>query len=377
LLNAEIHVCLVSAQAAANLLPALDGELRPRKVLLLVSRKMVPRSEALEGVLKEAGIEAERIEVDDEHDFSRIQEVVLDVAERYEKDRVALNVTGGTKLMALAAHSVATTAEWEVFYVDLDTDEAITLGEEQRRKRLNSKLRLPHYLRAYGYSVPGEFRSSWSDSCVVELAQTLVVQTGSLQRAVARLNAIAKRAEDNNRLREGLEPGQLDEYGFEALLRHFETAGVLVLKGNDVEFASEAHRALAKGGWLEQHVFRVVTSLADDLGIRDKAMNLCVTDRDGVKNELDVAFIARNRLFVIECKTGRLEGLRAEKANDALFKLAEICRRVGGLGTRAMLVSYRALEDAEVRLARALGVELVHGSELIRLDEKLKRWVTS
>lgn len=142
-----------------------------------------------------------------------------------------------------------------------------------------------------------------------------------------------------------------------------------------MRFTSEADRSFVKGGWLEHHVFRMVCNLSDKLGIRDKAANLTLVDQAGVKNELDVAFMARNRLFVIECKTSRMDGERAVKANDTLFKLSEVCKRVGGLGTRGLLASYRPLRDSEQRLARALSVELVCGAELARLSEKITSWV--
>ena len=52
---------------------------------------------------------------------------------------------------------------------------------------------------------------------------------------------------------------------------------------------------------METHAIRTVSALKGELGLRDRAANLVVLDRNGVKNELDVAFMARNRLFVIEC----------------------------------------------------------------------------
>jgi hypothetical protein len=111
------------------------------------------------------------------------------------------------------------------------------------------------------------------------------------------------------------------------------------------------------------------------LGLRDLAANLEVTDAGGVTNELDLVFLARNRLFIIECKTARMDKPLAPKANDTLFKLAEIVRRVGGLSARGMLASYRPLRDSEQRLARALNIELVCGAELARLSQRLQRWV--
>jgi len=86
-------------------------------------------------------------------------------------------------------------------------------------------------------------------------------------------------------------------------------------------------------------------------------------------------FLARNRLFIIECKTARMDRPQAPKANDALFKLAEIARRVGGLGARGLLASYRPVRDAEKKLAEALGIELVCHAGLNRLEEALRRWV--
>lgn len=106
-------------------------------------------------------------------------------------------------------------------------------------------------------------------------------------------------------------------------------------------------------------------------------MNLKVCDAQGVENEMDVAFMAHNRLFVIEAKTQRMDqdDVSKVKANSALFKLAEVCRRVGGIGTRGMLASYRALGESERRLAKALNIEVVAGGDLVRLDERVKQWV--
>ncbi|MHB1765197.1 MAG: Card1-like endonuclease domain-containing protein [Gammaproteobacteria bacterium] len=62
---------------------------------------------------------------------------------------------------------------------------------------------------------------------------------------------------------------------------------------------------------------------------------------------MDVAFLALNRLFVIWCKAARMGNPEAPKANDTLYKFSEIKNPVGGLGTRGLLASYRALRGAE------------------------------
>lgn len=376
MLNTDVQVLLVSAQAAPNLLAALDPALKPTEVVLMVSGKMQARADDLESVLKEASVKTTRVLLDDEHNFAKLEQALLEVASVRDKLRIALNVTGGTKLMALAAQTVAQVAGWSVFYVDVDTDEVIWLGKSDRQK-LSEQLRFRHYLRGYGFTLQEDIQRPPPERRHDDLLRTLITHVGSLQQPLGQLNWLAQEAEDKNRLHVTLSEQYMDSRGLEALLRQFSEAGVLEMKDNTLCFASEADRAFTKGGWLEQYVFRTVTGISGELAIRDKAANLVVLDSSGVKNELDVAFMARNRLFMIECKTARMDKEGSTKANDTLFKLAEICRRVGGLGARGLLASYRSLGDAEKRLAKALGIVLVCGADLGRLDEKLKNWIKS
>ena len=369
----SIQVLLVSAQAAPNLLPALDPELKPERAILLVSKKMEDRARALQKVLGEAGVRTQIEPVEDEHSFEQLENTLLKLAEQFSGQSIALNVTGGTKLMALAAQSVAQAYHWPVFYVDLDTDEVIWLGKESRSKPLQATLRLRHYLLGYGFQIEGGIERPQLDRARQQLTQTLIKDIGSLEEPIGQLNWLAQQAEDKHRLDTFLTETQQDSRKLEALLRHFEEAGVLRSNGSTIQFPTEQDRDFTKGGWLEHHVYGVLGSLGH--GIRDKAANLVVIDNKGVRNELDVAFMARNRLFVIECKTARMDGERALKANDTLFKLSEICRRVGGLGTRGVLASYRKMGDSERKLATALGLKVICGPELMRLEEQLRNWL--
>jgi len=369
-----VHILLVSDQAAANLLPTLDPSLKPDEAVLVVSSKMQGRAEALESVMREAGIKTSRIPLQDEHDYGILQNTLLNIAESREGQAIVLNLTGGTKLMALAAQSVAQAAGWSMFYLDADTDEAIWLAPEQRRQALNQQLRLRHYLRGYGFTLDEGIQRPMPSQRHADLLHTLILQVGSLTQPLTQLNWLAQQAEAQPRLESVLTPQQVGSRGLETLLRLFSEAGVMTHHGNTLKFNSPEELKFAKGGWLEHHVFRRVSALSGELGLRDKAANLVVLDPQGVKNELDVAFLARNRLFVIECKTARMDKPEAPKANDTLFKLAEICRRVGGLGTRAMLASYRPLREEERRLADALRIELVCASDLKNLDEKIRTW---
>jgi len=371
----DTMVLLVSEQAAPNLLPVLDPTLKPHDAVLVVSSKMESRARDLETVLGEAGVRTSRIDLENEHDFGQMQEAILKIAASRDAQSIALNVTGGTKLMALAAQSVATMAKWRLFYVDVDTDEVIWLEKDANRQPLHQQLRLRHYLRGYGFELEEKGKRPHLSQQHDDLLRTLIVQVGSLEKPLAQLNWLAQQGEDRKTLRVQFSSEQQKNRGLDALLRNFEEAGVLTVRDGAVHFSGEVDRDFAKGGWLETHVFRAVCAAGSVLDLRDKAANLTVTDGGGVKNELDVAFMARNRLFVIECKTARMDRTEAPKANETLFKLSEICRRVGGLGTRGMLASYRKIGEAEKRLAAALHVEVVCGPDLARIDDRVRNWV--
>ena len=150
----SIQICLVSDQAAANLLPALDPDLKPASSILLVTTKMVEGSAALERVLREAGVPSRTVMLSDEHDFEKLRDEILElVGELGAEEEVFLNLTGGTKLMALAAQSIGDEAGWRMFYVHADTDELVWITEPSGRQQLTQQLRLPHYLAGYGFSI--------------------------------------------------------------------------------------------------------------------------------------------------------------------------------------------------------------------------------
>lgn len=371
----KIHVCLVSAQAAANLLPALDPALKPEKAILIISGKMQTQAENLSRVMQEAGVKAEHYPLTNEHDYAGTEAELLELASRLGQDDVALNITGGTKLMSLAAQSVAALASWRMFYVDADTDQVIWLYKNAPPATpLTQHLRLRHYLQGYGYSLPSAPEKLQLTSAQQALTHTLIKDIGSLETPLSQLNWLSQQAEDKRRLEVEMN-AQRGSPGLETLLRHFADAGVLEVQGDKIVFPSEAQRDFVKGGWLEAHVFQTLCNLTGALDIRDSAVNLEVVDRTDVKNELDIAFMARNRLFIIECKTARMDKPEALKANDTLFKLAETSKRIGGLGTRGMLVSYRALRDAEKQLAKALNIHCVCGADIRHLPERIKSWV--
>jgi hypothetical protein len=94
---------------------------------------------------------------------------------------------------------------------------------------------------------------------------------------------------------------------------------------------------------------------------------------EAVPNEIDVACLAENRLYIVESKTRswRQEGRGA----DALYRLDTLGDLLGGLQARAVLVSYRQLPAHDLRRAADLKVHVCAGPRLSELRSVLRAWI--
>lgn len=101
----DIHVCLVSAQAAPNLLPILDSEFKPQRAVFVVSTKneIKEKANSLKLAFNQNFVAVDILELSNEFDFQSMETELFDLLSKYENENIALNVTGGTKLMAIAA----------------------------------------------------------------------------------------------------------------------------------------------------------------------------------------------------------------------------------------------------------------------------------
>ena len=381
----DVHVCLVSQQATPNLAPILASEFRPREVVLMVSRQMRQQADALAVVLQKYGVACEQIAIDDPYDIAKMTEQFLNLVVARESELIGLNVTGGTKPMAIAAQEAFRLADKPVFYVHPETNaiQFLTVGFETLT--LPSKMRIEDYLSAHGYGIVGELqRQTTSGSSLKRLTDTLALNVVSFGRAIGSMNSLANKAQQGDmrgghQIREAcldveVDVGLLGDPGWLKLADLFAEAGVLKLVGNKLHFMDADTRFYANGGWLEDHVFEVSRAMT----LQDCALNVRVKNMFGIghsENEIDVALLSRNRLHLIECKTRNFlrEGTHGA---DALYKLDSLAA-LGGLNTRCLLVSYRELGAADKQRAKDLRVKTVEAHQLRDLKNQLQSWIAA
>jgi hypothetical protein len=305
----DTHVCLISAQATPNLLPVLDERWRPRRVVLASSPQMRGAALALQGVIKRKGIgvEVQILDLPDAYEYAALSDAFQEFLEAHRGERIALNVTGGTKLMAVAAQEVFRAYDQPVLYVNVESDEVIVIGQNARSQPLQAKLRVRELLESHGFEVEQQQHPVVSGE-LRDLTARVIDHIGSAGRALGQVNLLAAQAKDAPQLRSKLSDWQLDSRSLGDMLALFEEAGQLKVKGAAVEFPNEAARSFVNGGWLEVHTYHALKDLQGQHDrITDVVMNAKVQHPDGrTRNEVDVAFLYRNTLHLIECKTANL-----------------------------------------------------------------------
>ena len=382
----DIHVCLVSQQATPNLAPILASEFRPDEVILIVSQQMEPQADALGGVLKKYGVACSKVMIADPYDIKNMTAQFLDLVQSREYESIGLNVTGGTKPMAIAAQSAFGTAGKPVFYVHPDTNAIQFLSTDYPTMTLSSAMKMDDYLAAHGYGVVGNVqRHTQGSAALTQLTATLALDVVRFGAAIGSLNFLANQAEKNDErrgrdvhrtcLEVDVDSTTLQNHDWLKLIDLFAGAGVLTLTGSTLRFTNADARFYANGGWLEDHVFGVVQTLKAEK-VQDVALNLRVKNSFGAghaENEIDVAILAKNRLHLIECKTRNLvrEGAHG---TEALYKLDSLAA-LGGLNTRCMLVSYRELGPADKLRAKDMRVKTVEPHQLRDLKNQLQTWI--
>ena len=388
----DTHLCLVSAQATPNLLPLLDEAWRPKRVVLACSAQMKPAAAALRAVIqtKANGMVVETLELPNAYDYDALSDAFLNYLADHENDNIALNVTGGTKLMAVAAQEAFRSMGKSVFYVNVESDEVLVIGEKatsQPVPALRTKLKVHEILRAHGYSVTTQEQPKITRE-LRDLTARLIDHVASAGRALGTVNALARAARDLPGLRVEMSPAQYDSRALADILALFADAGLLRQTGQVLLFKNEEARFFVNGGWLEAHVFEALQSLrAQHDGLTDVAMGVRVAfggqdARSGGKtkdkNEIDVAFLYRNTLHLIECKTANLAQSGKgddNKATEALYKMESLLK-LGGLRTRGMVVDYRgqlASSEADRQRAKESHIEIVAGSQLKDLKGVISR----
>jgi hypothetical protein len=378
---AGIHLVLISDQAVPNITPILDERFRPREIIMLVSQDKQQQADQLERIYRPRGIQTKRWAIDNPWDIEYIRDRVMELMEDYEQEDIALNATGGTKPMSIAAYEVFRSLDKAIFYIHPEKDRLIWLCPENRASTdLADKIKLKEFIIAYGaYDVSIGHRVGVKPE-LRELTEELINNIKEYSEKLTDLNYLAGTASRQQLVSPEIGKDKRGDHVFWRLIDVFEQAKLLRHEDNRLHFPDEQARFMVNGGWLEMHTYACCLNIKKHCRIQDVARSIEVSYQQGkrlVTNEIDIGFLRDNRLHLIECKTKVFSGNNAkhDEGAEVLYKLDSLRKKIGGNQTRAMLVSVKKMQKHHRDRARELNIQTCVYDELTNLEQKIEQWL--
>jgi len=364
----KVHVCLVSDQPIPNIIPAISEGVQ--KVELLVSRDMERKGKWLRQFFEARGIGTASHTIDP-YDFSQVEGVCSQLLDDASGSDLALNVTGGTKIAAFAAFSAFRDRNRPILYYDPKRWCAIRLDRNDIPPvEGNVRLSVKEYLNVYGKSIIEE-SSDHEPLCRRKGLTFWLAENLANSPFLRVMNAFAAEAQKSRSFPFSKSFDKRFNPSFKPLLERCGSEGIIGWdpKTRTVTFPDMDSARYLGGFWLEEYVWLV----ASELPLDDLKRNVRVKwEESGITNEFDVLFTYRCRLFIVSCKTSRLESEQHFKDKNPVYELDSQKEKAAGLFGKAILVSATPMGEELQKRADELKIIRLSGADLPWLKKKLE-----
>lgn len=402
-----LHICLVSEQYMANLLPVLKRH--PARVELVCTIKMKTALIRLGNALEYFGYSTAQASVhslpDDcatdflaaRHQARMLRQHLLSL---YPDWHFVLNATGGTKALSMAFFMEFQGAE--IIYTDSDGVGFIRhLSDVQHPPEPTGRLvpSITDFLYCQGYTEVARSGPDWTAEAerLQSVSNHLAQVMGNGSFVASQLNTWRTKVE---RQAFGSEkPAKFSPHQQESMVAdvisqmhyHFKgkfakTASFLADQGllvalNDLPdcylFSNRDAMDYLGGGWLEQWAWLQARAcqpheMAANLEVLAKSGSQSDPDQDK-DNELDLVVLHNNRLLIAECKTIQWRGQSAKQ--EIFNKLDALGTHARGLFGKTLLITAYPLDERAMRRAKAYNIQPVLLTNLTDLKTIIKKWM--
>lgn len=374
-----VHVGIIDQDPIRLVTPLLDNRTVSDHIVFIGVKNQKDMYHRLHSVLAKRDITSEFFEIPNVANTSRIKRAVGILADdlSVRGEDVKLNASCGLRHRLLSVYEVFRTFHWPIFVVEPNSDRLCWLYPDGKEDtQVEDRITIDDYLTVFG--ARGEFNDQQLppqlDQKLYELGERWASNALELGPGLATLNYLATTCRKEQKLDVALSEKQQGYRELNMLLSDLVEAEIATYENGVLTFADEDARRFSNGEWLETLVHSTVRQIQKDMPtIQDHSLNVQVYRQLGdreVRNELDVASVANNKLHIIECKT---KGMR-DDGDDTLYKLESLRDLLGGLQARAMLVSFRPLRYNDITRAEDLGLALIGPDELKDLKTHLTNW---
>lgn len=343
--------CLVSRQAMANVLPVLMYQ--PNSVVLFTTPEEKLCADNLEKLFKSKGIKVNRNDGLDAYDYIRFKEAVKSQLESTEGE-TWLNVTGGTKLMALAAYEAFAEKDKKIIYCDTEHQKIINLFPEYSATYLKADLTIEEYLNSYGYTIE-ETKKIKDEEEYFELF-SFIERNNAMNSFIEMFTKIRVQFADENKI-------QQPKFTISSVDQIFQFQ-----KNYDkffIQFGKQKKSSIRiditdfkSGDWLEFYVFYILKkkeNLFPLVGVKLK-------NQEGVENEIDVMVLKDYRLIIFSCKSGKKDN------QFDLYQLETLRNITSGTFGKGIFVTANRHSEKFLNRAKELSIKVIQVNNNLNFD---------
>ena len=294
-----------------------------------------------------------------------------------EDAEFVVNLTGGTKIMSIAAYEFFKDYSSKMIYIPIPKNEFIIPFPKKRPGepvKLDLELSVIEYLTAYGLTVVNESHLDNDQEDAIkrkELSKWIANNYDNLKNLLIWLCEVLRthRNEKQFTLNDNFLAASNEEKQLLSKLDFAYNNGTVdkIINKSEIKYLT--------GGWLEEFCFVNVLELVGQ-GISDAIIGLQLQNNQGGNNEFDIMFTKNNALYFIECKS--LDQNEDEKT-DALYKVGAL-QKDFGLRVKSFFVttSPHILKDGKIKQSLRTRAEqfktiIISPSEVSQFKEILKQ----
>ena len=365
-------VSLVSDQTIPNVM-FIKANGDAERLVFITTEGMEKRAKT-DWILKSVGVNSEESIEDriivSEGSIPEIQNKLSQYAVFDRNGEILVNLTGGNKIMSLAAYeffkekSLQNQNNIRMYYLNVGNDKFDMVFPSEQRNCVDSyHCNLEEYLTAYSIKQEKAGKSPLMEFEKTQefYANTFETEKNAINALHAGLSKKNKRFIDKyNKLPKELSNNQNISRLFQKTFGNFES--------------NKATIHYLRGGWFEEYVYFLIKR---GLKLNEKqiCLNLKIEDKSlsgkAVPNELDVIFIYKNKINIIECKTGLKSEGGVNILQEVLYKQSAL-KKGFGLTAKSFLFLPNVLSGNKER-AEVFSIGIVDDKEMLLNEDRFKK----
>jgi len=287
-----------------------------------------------------------------------------------EGSAVAVNLTGGTKLMFAGALQACWDNGLDPFYFEMNNHNVIFLrdGVKVPFKGVDD---VEELVKVSNFSIFSPGRSPQQTDPHDQINLIASEKMWSNRKALRGLYGdksfrdFSKNWNASRERPEGTRQELKVNWSNGELVVKKDGSTQILLQGTEMVVPNEESFEFVRGGWLEDYVYSLLLPLQEEGLIHDLRIGLEVgykpdplQEKKWPVQEFDCAFTDGKRLWIVECKAGLIQ-------QEAIQKLENNLRNYGGIASRGLLVSAQHLRQPELeRLTNLKSIKAVTDTDL-------------